>query len=88
MLTSPLNSGLKFTQVALARSQADKAEELSVSFSKSYEETLKKYHSFVVKPIFAVSFPARSLLSPGLPVLMNKRGDSRLARVAKQNSSR
>lgn len=50
----PALSGLKFTQVALARSQADKTEELSVSFSKSYEETLKKYHSFVVKPIFAV----------------------------------
>ncbi|KWU46597.1 glycolipid transfer protein [Rhodotorula sp. JG-1b] len=50
--------GLKFTQVALARSQADKAEELSVSFSKSYEVTLKKYHSFVVKPIFALAMKA------------------------------
>ncbi|TKA56268.1 hypothetical protein B0A53_01560 [Rhodotorula sp. CCFEE 5036] len=50
--------GLKFTQVALARSQADKTEELSVSFSKSYEETLKKYHSFVVKPIFALAMKA------------------------------
>ncbi|GAA5881299.1 hypothetical protein JCM3774_000961 [Rhodotorula dairenensis] len=50
--------GLKFTQVALARSQADKAEELSVSFSKAYEETLKKYHSFVVKPIFALAMKA------------------------------
>ncbi|GAA5978225.1 hypothetical protein JCM10908_004279 [Rhodotorula pacifica] len=50
--------GLKFTQVALARSQADKSEELSVSFSKAYEETLKKYHSFVVKPIFALAMKA------------------------------
>lgn len=54
-------SGLKFTQVALTRSQADKNEELADSFSKSYEQTLKKYHSFVVKPIFAVR--------PLLPIL-------------------
>ncbi|CEQ39863.1 SPOSA6832_01424, partial [Sporobolomyces salmonicolor] len=47
--------GLKFTQVALARSQADKKEELADSFTKAYEQTLKKYHSFVVKPLFTVS---------------------------------
>ncbi|GAA5848192.1 hypothetical protein JCM8547_004438 [Rhodosporidiobolus lusitaniae] len=50
--------GLKFTQVALTRSQADKNEELADSFSKAYEQTLKKYHSFVVKPIFALAMKA------------------------------
>ncbi|GAA6004748.1 hypothetical protein JCM10207_001001 [Rhodosporidiobolus poonsookiae] len=50
--------GLKFTQVALARSHADKNEELADSFSKAYEQTLKKYHSFVVKPIFALAMKA------------------------------
>lgn len=53
-LPSNFCSGLKFTQIALKRSQAQKDEELSVSFTKAYEETLKKHHSFVVKPIFAV----------------------------------
>lgn len=47
-------SGLEFTQIALTRSQKDKNEELDVSFTKAYGVTLKKYHSFVVKPIFAV----------------------------------
>lgn len=50
------HSGLKFTQIALTRSQADKKEELTESFTKAYEVTLKKFHSFVVKPIFGVSF--------------------------------
>lgn len=49
-----LSSGLNFTALALQSSHANKEEELSVSFNKSYEGTLKKYHSFVVKPIFAV----------------------------------
>ncbi|KAL8287466.1 hypothetical protein RQP46_003324 [Phenoliferia psychrophenolica] len=47
--------GLKFTQIALARSQADKSEELTVSFTKAYEATLKKFHSFVVKPLFTLA---------------------------------
>jgi hypothetical protein len=55
ILVCQSSSGLKFTQIALKRSQAQKDEELSVSFTKAYEETLKKHHSFVVKPIFAVS---------------------------------
>ncbi|GAA5881169.1 hypothetical protein JCM1840_001627 [Sporobolomyces johnsonii] len=50
--------GLKFTQVALARSQADKNEELADSFTKAYEQTLKKYHSFVVKPLFTLAMKA------------------------------
>ncbi|GAA6047614.1 hypothetical protein JCM3770_001589 [Rhodotorula araucariae] len=50
--------GLRFTQIALARSHADKNEELADSFSKAYEQTLKKHHSFVVKPIFALAMKA------------------------------
>ncbi|KAF8522381.1 glycolipid transfer protein [Gautieria morchelliformis] len=50
--------GLNFTSLALQSSYANKEEELSVSFSKSYDGTLKKYHSFVVKPIFAVTLKA------------------------------
>lgn len=50
--------GLKFTQIALTRSQADKKEELTESFTKAYEVTLKKFHSFVVKPIFGLAMKA------------------------------
>ncbi|SCV69425.1 BQ2448_2445 [Microbotryum intermedium] len=50
--------GLKFTQIALSRSQANKAEELNVSFDAAYAGTLKPHHSFVVKPIFALAMKA------------------------------
>ncbi|KAF8582004.1 glycolipid transfer protein, partial [Ramaria rubella] len=50
--------GLNFTSLALQNSHANKEEELSASFNKSYEGTLKKYHSFVVKPIFALAMKA------------------------------
>lgn len=50
--------GLNFTAIALQTSH-NKGEELSVSFNKSYEVTLKKHHSFVVKPIFAVGHSFR-----------------------------
>ena len=46
--------GLAFTCKALQIAQADPSKELSVSFSESYEATLKKYHNFVVKGIFSV----------------------------------
>ena len=54
-LMSFLCRGLQFTQIALSRSQKDKTEEMTVSFTESYKVTLKKYHSFLVKPIFTVS---------------------------------
>ncbi|KAK4053800.1 hypothetical protein OIV83_001456 [Microbotryomycetes sp. JL201] len=50
--------GLKFTQVALKRSRQNKQEELADSFSEAYAVTLKKYHSFVIKPIFALAMKA------------------------------
>ncbi|KDE03922.1 hypothetical protein MVLG_05614 [Microbotryum lychnidis-dioicae p1A1 Lamole] len=50
--------GLKFTQIALSRSQANKTEELNASFDAAYTNTLKPYHSFVVKPIFVLAMKA------------------------------
>ena len=54
--------GLQFTMIALQYNQGDSAQELSVSFSKAYEGTLKKYHNFVVKGVFAVSTSYLSIL--------------------------
>lgn len=47
--------GLQFTCIALRRSQDDHSEELTQSFTKAYEQSLKKYHSFVVRPLFAIA---------------------------------
>ena len=46
--------GLCFTCVALINAQANKSEELAAAFGKAYEVTLKKYHNFIVKGVFAV----------------------------------
>ncbi|GAB5593124.1 hypothetical protein Unana1_08024 [Umbelopsis nana] len=53
-----LTRGLDFTAKALRRSLADPSEELNVSFTKSYEVTLKKFHSFVVRPVFSLAMKA------------------------------
>ena len=53
--------GLQFTCKALQNAQENASEELSVAFSKSYDVTLKAFHNFVVKGIFAVG----SLLPSG-----------------------
>jgi len=50
--------GLGFTCLALKNSHSDKSEELQTSFQKSYEQTLKKYHSFVIRPLFSVAMKA------------------------------
>ncbi|KDR75098.1 hypothetical protein GALMADRAFT_248995 [Galerina marginata CBS 339.88] len=50
--------GLSFTCKALQNSQSNKGEELSAAFTKSYDNTLKKFHNFVVKGIFAVAMRA------------------------------
>ncbi|GAA5830279.1 hypothetical protein JCM3766R1_002853 [Sporobolomyces carnicolor] len=50
--------GLKFTQTALQRSQANPAEELNTSFQSAYDVTLKQYHSFVVRPVFSLAMKA------------------------------
>ncbi|KII92668.1 hypothetical protein PLICRDRAFT_134453 [Plicaturopsis crispa FD-325 SS-3] len=50
--------GLSFTAGALERMQADKKVEMKDAFAGSYEGTLKKFHNFVVKGIFAVALKA------------------------------
>ncbi|KAI9136758.1 glycolipid transfer protein domain-containing protein [Paraphysoderma sedebokerense] len=50
-----LKRGLEFTALALRRSVDNPAEELTVSFTKAYEGTLKQYHNFMVKGVFTVS---------------------------------
>ena len=49
-----LKRGLEFTSQALRRNTDDQNEELSVSFQLAYQNSLSKYHSFLVKPIFSV----------------------------------
>ncbi|KAI0049965.1 glycolipid transfer protein [Auriscalpium vulgare] len=50
--------GLSFTCKALQNAQANASEELAAAFAKSYEVTLKKFHNFVVKGVFAVALKA------------------------------
>lgn len=53
-----LNRGLDFTSKAIALNLDNPNEELSVSFRAAYGDTLKPYHSFVVKPIFSAAMSA------------------------------
>ncbi|KAL0956829.1 hypothetical protein HGRIS_002940 [Hohenbuehelia grisea] len=50
--------GLYFTCKALQNAQANKNEELAAAFSNSYGVTLKQFHNFVVKGVFAVAMKA------------------------------
>ena len=52
-----LKRALQFTFLALKNNRAS-TEELSVSFSQAYKETLSKHHSFMVKPIFSLAMNA------------------------------
>jgi hypothetical protein len=52
---SPKNRGLDFTAQALRRSMDNPAEELNISFTKAYEQTLRKNHNMLVRPVFSVS---------------------------------
>ncbi|KAH8107771.1 glycolipid transfer protein [Cristinia sonorae] len=47
--------GLAFTCKALQTAQANKSEELASAFRKGYEETLKKYHNFLMKGAFSAA---------------------------------
>lgn len=47
--------GLDFTAQALRRSLDDANEELAASFTKAYEQTLRKHHNMLVRPVFGVS---------------------------------
>jgi len=50
--------GLSFTCNGLMNAQANKNEELTVAFGKSYDKTLKKFHNFVVRGVFALAMKA------------------------------
>ncbi|KAI0088166.1 het-c2 protein [Irpex rosettiformis] len=50
--------GLDFTCKALQNAQAKKETELTDAFTEAYGVTLKQYHSFVVRPIFALAMKA------------------------------
>ncbi|QRV80219.1 glycolipid transfer protein [Ceratobasidium sp. AG-Ba] len=50
--------GLAFTCIALQKAQANKSDELTQTFSTSYEATLKPHHNFVVKGAFALAMKA------------------------------
>jgi len=50
--------GQQFTCKSLQNAQDNASEELSVAFNKSYEGTLKPFHNFVVKGLFAVAMKA------------------------------
>ncbi|CAH7669791.1 glycolipid transfer protein domain-containing protein [Phakopsora pachyrhizi] len=53
-----LTRGLHFTHEGLRHSQKNPTDELSVSFTKGYENTLKPHHSFVVRPVFGLAMKA------------------------------
>jgi Glycolipid transfer protein (GLTP) len=50
--------GLDFTSIALSQNLAVTSEELSTSFRAAYGNTLKPFHSFMVKPIFSAAMSA------------------------------
>ncbi|KAK9248260.1 glycolipid transfer protein domain-containing protein [Lipomyces tetrasporus] len=52
-----LTRGLQFTAVAL-RKNVESTEELNESFTKAYGETLIKYHSMVIRPVFKLAMKA------------------------------
>ena len=51
-------SGLDFTSQALRKNLQNPSDELSTSFRDAYGNTLKQYHSFIVKPIFSAAMSA------------------------------
>ncbi|ODV88815.1 hypothetical protein CANCADRAFT_128776 [Tortispora caseinolytica NRRL Y-17796] len=53
-----LTRGLKFTATAIRKNVNNESEELTKSFSDAYSETLSKYHSMMVRPIFKLAMKA------------------------------
>ncbi|KAI8056374.1 glycolipid transfer protein domain-containing protein [Thamnidium elegans] len=53
-----LSRGLDFTAQALRRSVDDAEEELNVSFTKAYEQTLRKHHNMLIRPVFSLAMKA------------------------------
>lgn len=50
--------GLDFTCQALRKNLTTPSEELANSFRDAYGNTLKKHHSFIIKPIFSAAMSA------------------------------
>lgn len=76
-----LTRGLHFTYEGLRLSQKNQDEEISVSFTKGYETTLKPHHSFVVKPLFGLAMKA----CPGREDLFAKLGPKEKVEVDLEN---
>lgn len=53
-----LTRGLQFTAVAMRKCIDNPDWELSKAFEKAYSETLVKFHSFLVKPVFKLAMKA------------------------------
>lgn len=53
-----LTRGLQFTAVAMRKCIENADWELSKCFEKSYSETLTKYHSMLIRPIFKLAMKA------------------------------
>ncbi|OLY84693.1 Pleckstrin homology domain-containing family A member 8 [Smittium mucronatum] len=53
-----LKRGLDFAATAIIDNLESTNEELSVSFSKAYDVTLKQFHSFLIRPIFSLAMKA------------------------------
>ncbi|OMJ11634.1 Pleckstrin homology domain-containing family A member 8 [Smittium culicis] len=53
-----LKRGLDFAATAIIKNLEAAGEELSVSFSKAYDETLKQFHSFLIRPVFSLAMRA------------------------------
>jgi hypothetical protein len=53
-----LTRGLRFTADAMRRSVENPNEELSMSFTESYNATLTKYHNMLIRPVFRMAMKA------------------------------
>ncbi|CAN6646663.1 hypothetical protein TRVA0_022S00210 [Trichomonascus vanleenenianus] len=53
-----LTRGLRFTADAMKRNLDNPSEELSVSFTESYNATLTKYHNMMIRPVFKLAMKA------------------------------
>lgn len=58
LLIDIMHRALDFTAQALRKNLSNPSEELSTSFRDAYGNTLKQYHSFLVKPIFSAAMSA------------------------------
>ncbi|PUU75822.1 glycolipid transfer protein domain-containing protein [Tuber borchii] len=53
-----LHRGLEFTEKALRKNIQNPSEELNISFTNAYGETLKQYHNMLVKGVFTLAMKA------------------------------